>query len=388
MTAPWTSSYVPNEDPIAALIGKGLAAFGAVRTARQQEADRQQRRADEQQKESDAADWRKFQITQAGYTNTPQTTPGAPLPMSDSAKQLGLRGFTAPDTPTAPAFHLEGADWWKAGPSATEQRQIDKETHDDSVARAAGHAYARTILKQDVDDDTALGMGRNLTPWTSLQRTTEPNYLPVKGPSGDVLAFDRRTGRATESGGNVGQSQAFGGMAGVTGREAVAAAKAAQDAALEMVNLYNADHEAPVRGLGSVVASGLGHLAGKFGGHDVNTAISMQGLTPHQQQFQKAADRMLHNISALLPKGGRSVAILDNLRQSFTLSPGQTDAATVQRTVDAAQQVAELYARALRGEKIDLQSELERVGSGTRPPRPAGGAQGGNWHDYLHPRQP
>lgn len=48
-------------------------------------------------------------------------------------------------------------------------------------------------------------------------------------------------------------------------------------------------------------------------------------MTPAQKQFQQAMDQFLHNYSALLPRGGRSVAILQNLRSSFTPGPGQNE---------------------------------------------------------------
>lgn len=159
------------------------------------------------------------------------------------------------------------------------------------------------------------------------------------------------------------------GRGGVIGAESRAAAQLAVRAADEMAALYKADPTSPINPSLSAGIRGMGHaplVGGLIQGFTEGQANRL--LTPNQQRFRKATDRMLHNVSALLPKGGRSVQILNNLRGSFSLAAGETDPEVVARTVQAAQEVADTYRRALRGESIDLQSELENIVGGTGEP--------------------
>src|SRR5690348_7541490 len=90
-----------NEDPIASLIGKGLAAFGAVRTARQQEADRQERLQTEAARESDTRDFRNqtldWQMLQGGFTRTPPPpTTSVSTPTGSTVADMAIGGGQAP----------------------------------------------------------------------------------------------------------------------------------------------------------------------------------------------------------------------------------------------------------------------------------------------------
>jgi len=50
--------------------------------------------------------------------------------------------------------------------------------------------------------------------------------------------------------------------------------------------------------------------------------LAQSEMTTEQARYQQKADQLLHLASSILPKGGRSVAILQNLRQSFTAAAG------------------------------------------------------------------
>src|SRR5882672_10849972 len=120
MTVPYMPRWDTgsNEDPLAALIGKGLQAFGAVKTARQQEADRQQRLQREDAQEQDTRNWRDLQsgvaLANAGLTTErPQTTiPAGALPGA-----AGQMPMTLP-TPAQPIERVGGISLYRGGPSA------------------------------------------------------------------------------------------------------------------------------------------------------------------------------------------------------------------------------------------------------------------------------
>lgn len=387
MTAPylprgWDTG--PNEDPLAALIGKGLQAFGAVKTARQQEADRQQRLQREDAQEQDTRDWRDLQsgiaLSNAGLTtqappSAPVVTPQAGSKVAGLDAGLGQTPDIAPGPPPNPVERLGGISLYRAGPSAAEQKATVADDRQRVIHRRVGHALAQQMFGHDVDDDVAEGIGTNPAAFSSFQRAQDPKYTPVHGPSGELLAFDPTKGTARSTGTTVGQAQSFGGMGGVTGREAQAAAKAVHDAASEMAALYAKDKQAPITPRLSAGVRGMGNaplVGGLVRGFTEGQANAM--LSPNQRQFQKAADRMLHNIGSLLPKGGRSTAILQNLRHSFVPSAGEDDPETVARTVQAAQQIADLYARAIAGQPVDILGELEGIGQGVSPAAPPAGS--------------
>lgn len=374
MTVPYMPRWDtgPNEDPLAALIGKGLQAFGAVKTARQQEADRERQLARQDAQEQDTRNWRDLQSGVA-LANAGLTTEAPKPTITDTpASDVGLTPPTV--TPAQPVERVGGMSLYRGGPSAAETKATEIDDRQRVIHRRVGHALAQQMFGHDVDDDTAEGIGTNPAAFSSFQRAQEPKYTPVHGPSGEVLAFDPTKGTARSTGTTVGQAQSFGGMGGVTGREAQAAAKAVHDAAGEMAALYAKDKQSPITPRLSAGVRGMGNapiVGGLVRGFTEGQANAM--LSPNQRQFQKAADRMLHNIGSLLPKGGRSTAILQNLRHSFVPSAGEDDPETVRRTVEAAQQIADLYARAIAGQPVDIFGELEGIaaGQGTAPVSPA-----------------
>lgn len=77
--------------------------------------------------------------------------------------------------------------------------------------------------------------------------------------------------------------------------------------------------------------------------------IAQHQMSKTQKEFQQAMDQFLHNYSALLPRGGRSVQILRNLRASFAPSAGQNE-----------KEVRAAFTRA----RADLRRTLEGLASG------------------------
>ena len=132
------------------------------------------------------------------------------------------------------------------------------------------------------------------------------------------------TPKAAKPAADVGASARARVNASVQGQETQAAARNAL-AALDQADAALAkDPNADIYPTTSAIAEGAGNipvvggmLKGAMG------PLAQSQLRPTQQQYQQAMDQFLHNYSALLPKGGRSVAILQNLRNSFTPRAGQ-----------------------------------------------------------------
>ena len=96
--------------------------------------------------------------------------------------------------------------------------------------------------------------------------------------------------------------------------------------------------------------------------------IAQHAMTPGQQKYQQAMDQFLHNYASLLPKGGRSIAILQNLRQSFTPGPGQTSAEVRQAFANARAHLRHSLEALARGESPDY---LPGVNAPIGAPSPA-----------------
>jgi hypothetical protein len=203
MTAPylprgWDTG--PNEDPLAALIGKGLQAFGAVKTARQQEADRQQRLQREDAQERDTRDWRDLQsgiaLSNAGLTTqapptAPVVTPQAGSRVAGLDAGLGQTPDITPGPPPNPVERLGGISLYRAGPSAAEQKATVTDDRQRVIHRRVGHALAQQMFGHDVDEDTAEGIGTNPAAFSSFQKASDRNIDPLS-----PLGIERSAQRA------------------------------------------------------------------------------------------------------------------------------------------------------------------------------------------------
>lgn len=202
-----------DEDPIAALIGKGLQAFGAVRSARQQEQDRQQRLQREDTQERDTANWRNLQtgIQLAGAGLTTKEPPAGPStfegptfssrPGLDS--EIGETPKLAPGAPAQPIVSVGGQNLYRAAPSAAEQKATVTDERARVIHRRVGHALAQQMgwetPGKPVDDDTAEGIGTNPAPFASFQRTQE-DAVPHVNDDGTVSWIAKKPPSAGQTG--------------------------------------------------------------------------------------------------------------------------------------------------------------------------------------------
>ena len=152
----------------------------------------------------------------------------------------------------------------------------------------------------------------------------------------------------------------------VTANETRAAAQNAIAALDDADAALKADPNADIQPTASSIARGAksiplvgGALSGAL------EPIAQSQMSPAQKQFQQAMDQFLHNYASLLPRGGRSVAILQNLRDSFAPKPGQTDAQTRAAFTQARAHLRRSMEALARGESPSATPE------GTAPVSPA-----------------
>jgi hypothetical protein len=105
----------------------------------------------------------------------------------------------------------------------------------------------------------------------------------------------------------------------VVERETNAAARTGLSLIKEMRALRQQSPTASQLPLGTAVARGPTHLpvVGEAL-KGVTEPIAQQFMTKQQAAWQQKADQLLHLASSVLPKGGRSIALLANFRASFT----------------------------------------------------------------------
>lgn len=155
---------------------------------------------------------------------------------------------------------------------------------------------------------------------TPITKNIDPN-----SPTGVAAYQQKHPPRpATSRGADAGASARARVAASVQGQETRAAAKNALAALDQADAALKLDPNADIYPTGAAIAEGAGNvpiIGGLLKG--ATGPLGQAQLRPTQQQYQQAMDQFLHNYSALLPKGGRSVAILQNLRNSFTPRAGQ-----------------------------------------------------------------
>lgn len=338
--APGLNRFQQGGSPLAALIGNALGTY---------ESQHQQQQEDllQAQREQDAAQGRKtdigLRLLGAGYA------PGAAQPTGT---------VNVPGVGTIPDFANTPETYNISGVGPVHRIPTDKDTLAANATAATraervriGHALATQTLGHDVSDDEAEGWGGAPSAMIAANKP-EPKGSFFHGPSGEVM-YGEPGGKVTDTGKNVGQSQSMGGQGGVMAQETRAAARNALAALDQADAALKDDPNADIYPTGAAIAEGAGNvpvvgglLKGAMG------PLGQAQLRPSQQKYQQAMDQFLHNYSALLPKGGRSVSILQNLRNSFTPRAGQESA-----------DVRGGFARARAG----LRQQLEALAAGNDP---------------------
>lgn len=230
------------------------------------------------------------------------------------------------------------------------------------VAKATGGMAGSPEKLSSLLDALKPPQGAAIRPRWSFQTVME-NGQPVLYRINDDTGTKYRVGLGKPSGA----------QGGVTAQETKAAARNALVALDEADRLLARDPEADIVPVATSVARGAERIpiiGGMLSG--AMDPIAQQAMRPTQQQFQRAIDQVLHNYSALLPRGGRSVQILKNLRNSFAPSAGQTDA-----------EVRKGFATA----RAHLRQTLEALAEGREPTGPLPGTDApsgaGEYDDLL-----
>jgi len=173
----------------------------------------------------------------------------------------------------------------------------------------------------------------------------------------ELYRINRLTGEVRTTGlGKVATGNTLGSVAA---QETRAAAKNALAALDNADRILGQDANADIMPVAAAAARGaerIPFIGSALSG--LTEPIAQHAMTNSQKLYQQAMDQFLHNYGALLPRGGRSVQILRNLRASFTPPPGATD-----------KEVRAGFARA----RADLRRTLQELAAGNVP---AGGLPG------------
>ena len=168
---------------------------------------------------------------------------------------------------------------------------------------------------------------------------------------------------------------------GTVAQETRAAAQNALASLNDADRALASDPNADIMPTSAAIAQGAGNipivggvLKGAMG------PIAQSQMSPSQKAYQQAMDQFLHNYASLLPKGGRSVAILQNLRQSFTPSPGQTEPEVRAAFARARQHLRETLTALAEGKSPDFTPDLTPPVAPTPTRTPPPGYNPKFWH--------
>ena len=168
------------------------------------------------------------------------------------------------------------------------------------------------------------------------------------------------------------------GVGGVLQQKAQMGAVNSIDVIDHMLALYDRDKTADVVPQASALMEGISGIpvVGKMARGTVE-AQRQQRMTSNQQQYQGYLDTFTHNTVGLLPGSRQSIALFNNLRNSYGRLPGQSDAAGAAKI----EQLRRLRARLLdfvQGKPVRLDdvlgrefSDLTPAGTTIRPTRRA-----------------
>lgn len=109
--------------------------------------------------------------------------------------------------------------------------------------------------------------------------------------------------------------------------------------------------------LGAEVVTGAANLASKVGAGGLMRPFARMQLSPEQTAFRQKMDQILHFGGSILPKGGRSQRIMENLQQSYSPGAGVTNLPVFRQALQDFQDYArQIYVPgATRGSPYDLQ---------------------------------
>lgn len=154
----------------------------------------------------------------------------------------------------------------------------------------------------------------------------QPFERPIPVPAGATLV-NPRTGATVAQGAPKPLS--------VTERETNAAARTALDLVRQMKQAHGAKGDNSQLPLAASALRGVGRMpiVGDLVS-GITEPAAQSFMTPAQADYQQKADQLLHLASSVLPKGGRSMALLKNLRSSFTSSANAANPESAQQALN------------------------------------------------------
>ena len=117
----------------------------------------------------------------------------------------------------------------------------------------------------------------------------------------------------------------------------------------------------------NLLQQGAAGLAGKIMGPGMGNAVMQSTLRPEQAQFQGAASAFMHTASSTLPKGGRSMGLLQSMMSAYQAASGQSDPALWGTFLQRARE----YVNTLHQEFPSTNQATPRPSPAGRAPAPA-----------------
>jgi hypothetical protein len=173
-----------------------------------------------------------------------------------------------------------------------------------------------------VDPETAKTLGSTFLP------QVEGNWTQVHGDNGHLILIDTKRGTVRDTGINVGPRVA-GGAAGsaVSKEEAIAALRTAIGAIDGITKATQSDDNADIKPVLSSIVGGAGHIpivGGAVSG--ATRPVSQLLMSDAQQQYGMLAQQLLHNQASLMPRGQRSMPLLQSLMDAYIPPSGSSKA--------------------------------------------------------------
>ncbi len=164
-----------------------------------------------------------------------------------------------------------------------------------------------------VDPESAATLARTFVP------QLEGHWQSVVGNNGDLVLVETTKGITRNTGINLGPKGAGGAAGGTLPKdEAILAIDNATDAINHMQALVQQDDKADDVPMLSAMAGGVGSVP-VVGGtvKGATRPIAQRLLSPNQQLYRMYAQQLLHNQASLMPRGQRSMPLLQSLMDGY-----------------------------------------------------------------------
>jgi hypothetical protein len=234
---------------------------------------------------------------------------------------------------------------------ALEQKRQRQQDQADRAQRHELELMQRSLLQAQIEK-------LRTPPTPEVVRQT-----PIQDPvTGDIVGYNPVTNTVTPSGGRVHPKPKPDTTGGFLEQKAQAGAGTAVESIDEAEALLRRNANADRLPLGAALARGAktgGGLTGVLGG--LAEPLAQRSMTPDQQEFQAAMQRMVHSMVGLLPGSRQSQVLFNSLVNAYTPQPGESaQARSAKRAARA--RAREWLAAVAGGHRVPVPPELAAQG--------------------------